>query len=225
MTTGELVVTVVTAGAGQDALSDADYREIYAEVRGFDEASGKYAVSLDEFVGLIGSVYSKAAWSKYHRDEMPLNRVMRGELRRAVGLPVLPPTVGEAVAGVDADATVVQVGDDDLVRRVVLVGGDAPVTVHWNGDVRAWVSAGCSPGKTRTVAEFLGLVTPVTRSRRGVFVAVSVFDRVNALRRSQGLSWAQVFAAAESALGGHGESVADGAGEDGVGVKGGSVLG
>lgn len=225
MTTGELVVTVVTELAGQDSLSDADYREIYAEVRGFDEASGKYAVSLDEFVGLIGSVYSKAAWSKYHRGEMELNRTMRSELRRAVGLPVLPPTVGEAVAGVDEDALVVRVGEG-TPDRVVMVAGHEPVLVAVNGTVSAWRGDSWRQGDEETDGSVrAGGVTAVTRSRRGVFVAVSVFDRVNALRRSQGLSWAQVLEAAESALGGHGVSVADGAGEDGVGAKGGTVLG
>lgn len=228
MTTGmgtELGVTVVTANAGQDSLTDADYREIYDEVRGFDAESGKYRVSLEVFVGLVQSEFTRAAWSNYHLGKMRLNRTMRSELRRAVGLPALPPSVAEAVAGVDEDATVVRVGDDDLVRRVVLVASGAPVTVRWNGAAAAWVGEETSPGKTKTAAELLQLVTPVTRARKGVFVPTGVFDRVNAVRQRRGLSWAQVLEAAEAALAGHGSSVVDAADADAVGAEVGQVLG
>lgn len=219
-------VTVVTANAGQDGLTDADYREIYDEVRGFDAATGKYAVSLDEFVALVGSAYSKAAWSKYHRGELGLNRVMRSELRRAVGLPVLPLTVGEAVAGVDEDATVVRVGDAaggaDLVRRVVLLAGSEPVTVSWNGTVSAWAGTVTTQDLPAPVMRH---VTPVTRQRKGVFVPAGVFDRVNARRIACGLSWAEVLEAAEGALAAHDVSVADGAAGGMVGADVGQVTG
>lgn len=215
MTTGarRLPVTLVTENAGQDGLSGADYREIYDEVRGFDAATGKYAVSLDDFVVMVRSAFSKAAWSKYHRGELELNRVMRNELRAAVGLPLLPPSVAEVVAGVDVDAQVVRVGDE-LVRRVVLVGTAQAVTVACNGAVQAWVVEGGQASR----------VTRVTRGRKAVFVAARLFDRVNALRLSAGLSWADVLVAAERALTGHASSVADGAQAGGVGAAVGVVL-
>lgn len=197
--TGEtqgLPVTVVTADASQDRLGEQDYREIYDEVRGFDEATGKYGVSLDAFVELAHSEYSKAAWSKYHRGELELNRTMRNELRGAVGMTLLPPTIAEATASVDADATVVQVGGD-TVRRVVMLGMDEPVTVHWNGTVSAWVG---TAGNTESGNASDSRVTGVTRDRKAVFVPARLFDRVNALRKESGLSWGEVLEAAEAAL-------------------------
>ncbi len=192
-----LSVRVLTRDASVDALSDTDYREIYDEVRGFDAVTGRYAVSLDEFVGLVGSQFSKAAWSKYHRGELELNRTMRSELRAAVGMPVLPPTVVEAVQGVDPDAEVVQVGDD-LVRRVVLVGTGERVTLVCNGTVE--VARG--EGRGAEDAAPGSRVTAVTRDRKGVFVPAPVFERVNALRRASGLSWVEVLEAAEKVLAG-----------------------
>lgn len=197
--TGEiqgLPVTVVTADAGQDRLGEQDYREIYDEVRALDEATGKYGVSLDAFVELVHSEYSKAAWSKYHRAELELNRTMRNELRGAVGMALLPLTIAEATAGVDADATVVQVGGD-TVRRVVMLGVNDAVTVHWNGTVSAWT--GCQGDKVTGDAGS-HRVTGVTRDRKAVFVPARLFDRVNALRRESGLSWGEVLEAAEAAL-------------------------
>lgn len=193
-----LSVRVLTRDASVDALGDTDYREIYDEVRGFDAQTGRYAVSLDEFVGLVGSQFSKAAWSKYHRGELELNRTMRSELRRAVGLDALPLTVADAVAGVDPDAEVVQVGED-VVRRVVLVGTGEVVTLVCNGSVA--VERG-SRGEGETAAAPGSRVTGVTRDRKGVFVPAPVFERVNALRRASGLSWVEVLEAAEKVLAG-----------------------
>ena len=231
MTGKALAVTMVTAHAGQDALSGEDYREIYDEVRGLDEATGKYGVSLDEFVALVGSAFTKAAWSKYHRGELALNRVMRNELRGAVGLGLLPATVAEAVAGVDADALVVQVGAG-TPDRVVMVAGGEPVVVAVNGSVAAWsgeigdwrLEIGdweSEGGKTTGRA---GGVTAVTRARKGVFVATGVFDRVNAVRQRCGLSWAEVLEAAERALAGHAVSVAEAGAGGAVGAPVGQVL-
>lgn len=190
-----LSVRVLTRDASVDVLGDADYREIYDEVRGFDAVSGRYGVSLDEFVTLVASQFSKAAWSKYHRGELELNRTMRSELRRAVGMPVLPLTVVDAVAGVDPDAEVVQVGED-VVRRVVLVGTGEVVTLVCNGSVAAERG---SRGEGERRAPGSG-VTGVTRDRKGVFVPAPVFERVNALRRAVGISWVEVLEAAEKVL-------------------------
>ena len=192
-----LPVTVLTRDASVDALSETDYREIYDEVRGFDAVSGRYGVSLDEFVGLVGSQFSKAAWSKYHRGELELNRTMRSELRRAVGLDALPPTVVEAMDGVDPDAVVVRVGAD-LVRRVVLVGTEGTVSLLCNGTVSAeWGEGRGARGEEETPDR---RVTGVTRDRKGVFVPAQVFERVNALRRYLGASWVEVLEAAEVQL-------------------------
>ena len=72
-----------------------------------------YRMSLDAFVAAVQSAFSKALWSKYHNGQAPLNRTMRNELRTAVGLPLLPPTVAAVMQGVDSNALVVQGGNGD----------------------------------------------------------------------------------------------------------------
>ena len=57
-------VTLVTRDATLDDLSTQDYRDIYDELREKDDRNGSYAVSLDKFVTLVSSQYSKAQWSK-----------------------------------------------------------------------------------------------------------------------------------------------------------------
>lgn len=83
----EIPVTTVTRNADVDDLTDADYRDIYDEVRQLDSDTGNYAISLDKFVALAQSIYSKALWSKYHNGMVELNRTMRSELRSAWGWP------------------------------------------------------------------------------------------------------------------------------------------
>lgn len=153
-------VTLVTARAAQDALSEVDYRDIYEELRALDAETGVYAVALDRFVVLVGSRFSKASWSKYHRGEMVLNRTMRNELRRAVGLDELPMTVEEAVAaGADPDAEVWRVGGAGATR-VVLVAATEPVGLYLNGTVQLLRGEAVA---TTTVDH----VTAVTARRRG----------------------------------------------------------
>ena len=99
-------VTLITRDATLDDLSAADYKDVYDELRGRDPVTGAYAVSLDKFVTMVTSAYSKAQWSKYHNGEATLTRTMRNELRRAVGLAPLPPTVADATAAASPDAAV-----------------------------------------------------------------------------------------------------------------------
>ncbi len=146
-------VTRITCDATLDDLSLSDYRDIYDEVRLRDPVTGAYTVSLDKFVTLVTSAYSKAQWSKYHNGEATLTRTMRSELRRAVGLVPLPPTVAEATATASPDAAVWQVGDG-AADHVIMVAGCDPITLHVNGAV--------SIATTPT----LPLVTPVTSGRK-----------------------------------------------------------
>jgi len=67
-------------------------------------------MSLDKLVALIGSEYSKAQWSKYERGHAPLTVTMRNELRRAVGMNQLPPSVPTALADVDPNGIVYKAG-------------------------------------------------------------------------------------------------------------------
>jgi len=125
----------LTIHASQDNLTDEDYLDIYNEVRKQDPTDkDSYAVSLAQFITASGSQYSKAAWSKYHRGELDLNRTMRSELRRAVGLDPLPPTLHEIMDDVHPDAEVVRMGNEP-VNRVILTGVTGRLSLSLNGSV------------------------------------------------------------------------------------------
>jgi len=127
-------VTLVTRDATLDDLSTQDYRDIYDELRERDDRNNSYAVSLDKFVTLVSSQYSKAQWSKYHNGETTLTRAMRNELRRCVGVKLLPPTVAEATANASPDAAVWSIGDGPA-EHVIMVTTPEPITLHVNGAV------------------------------------------------------------------------------------------
>jgi len=178
--------TLLTANAARDVLSEADYRDIYEELRGFDAATGRYAVALDGFVEMIQSAYSKASWSKYHRGELALNRTMRGELRRVVGLAALPLTVGEAVGTASPDAEVWQIGEG-TAGRVLLVSTPSAVRVTLNGRVEVEALTGHENSPVTDV------VTVVTARRRRCAVSVpeGLFAELNGARQAAGLGWTE----------------------------------
>ncbi len=118
---------LLTKDATLDDLSAGDYRDMYDELRG--------KMSLDKLVDLLHSQYSKAQWHKYEHGGMTLTRTMRNELRAALRLPLLPPTVAEVTAQASPDAAVWSVGEG-VPEHVILVSG-APVTLHVNGSVQA----------------------------------------------------------------------------------------
>lgn len=167
----DLPVTQVTENATRDDLSDSDYRDIYEELR--------RNRSLDAFCALVSSQYSKGWWSRYEHDDMKITRPARNELRRGVGLPQLPLTTEEAIHLADPDARVYRVGSE-TPRRVVLIGASGPVALRCD-----------ESGVTATIAA--PRVRPVTRPRINVTVPQGIFSRLNGLRASIGLSWAQVF--------------------------------
>lgn len=185
-------VRTLTRNAGHDDLTADDYREIYQEMRQHDAETDRYGISLDAFVELIASEFSKALWSKYHTGKSDLNRTMRNELRTAVGLPPLPPTVTDVTAAVDVNAHIVQIGDHRLVDRVILAStaGD-PIVISLNGEIRI-VSPAPSPeldepGEGPAADE---PVTPVTRRQRGrISLPQAQFDRLNAKRQEIGMTW------------------------------------
>lgn len=132
-------VTLVTKDATLDDLSAGDYRDIYDELR--------QAKSLGAVVDLLHSEYSRAMWHQYERGERSLNRTMRNELRRAMGLPLLPPTVAEATAQASPDAAVWSVGEG--VPEHVIMVSETPVTLHVNGSVQAVTETRNVTGVTR----------------------------------------------------------------------------
>lgn len=122
-----LHITTITQNATSDEQTAADYREMFEELR--------EGIGLRKFVTKIESVYSFGQWSKYERGKADLTRAMRNELRRGVGLPVLPATVTEAMANVHPDAQVLQVGKEQPTR--VILASTQMMTLHLNGDVTA----------------------------------------------------------------------------------------
>jgi hypothetical protein len=192
---GDARVTLVTAGAGSaEQLSEADYREIYEELRN--------RTTLRLFAEFVESKVSFAWWSKYERGEARLDRERKAELRRAVGLPPLPVSVAEATAGVDPDARVWRVGDGAPAApaqpdRVILVGAEVavPLTLRLNGDLQ--VSFDCAPaGRSAQDADPAEecLVTGVTRPRRRVLSRAVRFspdrwERLSSLRKEAGMTW------------------------------------
>ena len=130
-------VTLVTKDATLDNLSVNDYRDIFTELR--------QNLSLDKLIGVMGSSYSKATWSKYERGELELNRTMRSELRKAVNLPALPETVADAVSHrTSPDAEVWTVGDGAFsAGKVLLINGEhQDLVLHVNGTVQAMANSG-----------------------------------------------------------------------------------
>lgn len=152
----QIPITTITRNAAVDDLADSDYRDIYDEIRQLDAAAGRYGVSLDKFVDLIASSFSKALWSKYHNGQADLNRTMRNELRTAVGLAPLPPTVTDATAAhLDPNAEVVAIGTGPG-NRCLIIAEAQPLSISVNGCITAQPAA----------APHSDAVTDVTRSRK-----------------------------------------------------------
>lgn len=137
-----MTVTKVTADATLDDLSAADYMDIYLELR--------QTTSLDKFIAIIGSTYTKAVWSRYERGDYKLNRQMRDELRSAMPhlFSPLPLTVADAVArNTSPDAAVWMVGDG-VAEHVILVAGHESMTLHVNGSVTEVPKVPCNTSNT-----------------------------------------------------------------------------
>ena len=186
-------ISLITRDATLDDLSAADYRDIYDELRGRDPVTGSYAVSLDKFVTLVTSQYSKAQWSKYHNGEATLTRTMRSELRRAVGLKPLPPTVAEATATASPDAAVWQVGDGPA-DHVIMVTGHEPMTLHVNGAVSVASHAPNVPQNAH--------VTEVTRTgpHRRHYARPTATEAQDKRRAAVGATWRTIIELGLSAL-------------------------
>lgn len=120
-------VTLVTANAEVDDLTDADYREIFEELR--------QGAGLRAFVDKIESAYSHATWGKWERGDLRINREMQNELRQAIGKQRRSLTVLESMHNVDPNAQVWQVGDDPTVHRVIKLATALPVDISSNGTV------------------------------------------------------------------------------------------
>lgn len=176
----EPAVTQVTANAeSADELSEADYRDIFREIR--------EKMSLREFVEVIESQYSIAWWGKYEHEKVTLTRTGKGELRRAVKLAKLPLTVTEVTAAVDPDARVWQVGDGQP-DRVVLVGRELhePVLLRLNGNLQV-VAEADEPAEGGAVT---ALTTPrMRRPTKAIRLSPERWERLQMLRKKYNMTW------------------------------------
>lgn len=178
-------VTLVTRDATLDDLSMQDYRDIYDELRERDDRNNSYAVSLDKFVTLVSSQYSKAQWSKYHNGETTLTRAMRNELRRCVGLKPLPPTVAEATATASPDAAVWSIGDGPA-EHVIMVTASEPLTLHVNGAVSVADYAAGMPCNTGYNGQ------GATKSPQRYRTRPTASEAQNKRREALGVKWAEI---------------------------------
>ncbi len=117
---------LITQDATLDDLSLNDYRDMVQELR--------QSMSLDKMIAALGSEFSKPLWADVEKGIKLPNRKQRNELRRLFNMPMLPPTVADAVSVASPDASVWMVGEG-VPDTVVMVAGHEPVTLHVNGSV------------------------------------------------------------------------------------------
>jgi len=183
------VVSLVTALAEAGDLSADEYRAIYDQV-----AAGR---SLRNVELALRSGVTFGWWAKYAAGEKVLDRERKNELRTWAGLPLLPPSVSEAVAaGAHPDAAVYQVGASPA-SRVVLVGADVPaVSLRLNGACTV-VSDGPAlearqPACTGRYSRKPGGTIHLTRG---------TWERLNTRRLRAGQSWDEFLAVLEESDG------------------------
>ena len=113
---------------------------------------------------------------------------MRNELRALVGLPLLPPTIAEAISVASPDAEVLRIGEE-TPDRLIMVGlpSETAVTIRANGSVTALIE------KER--------VTSVTSPPVGrIKIRRELFDRLNHRRAALGLSWEELIGRLEELI-------------------------
>jgi len=119
---------------------------------------------------------------------MTLPWARRNELRRAVGLPELPPEPGAvlATATVDPDARVWQVGQG-AADHVVMVGQDVhePMLLRLNGDLGVCLVDNPSSGSPVT-----SRTAPQVRSKRAsIHLSVALAERLSEARKTANMTW------------------------------------
>jgi hypothetical protein len=176
------VTLVTSADRRADNLSEQDYRDIYAELR--------ERRSLADFIAFTQSVVSRAWWSQYEARAKQLDWQRKNELRRAVGLPDLAPSVGATLLQVSADATVWRVGEG-AADTVIFVTPELPsgALLSVNGEVHIARPVATADGAEADVTP----VTPASRARRvsAAIGGLRIETRAahDARRRAAGLTW------------------------------------
>jgi hypothetical protein len=114
-------VRVLTENASFDNLAQADYWQMYQELRG--------DMSLSKFAEKMGEYPSKAEWSRWDRGEVEARRGIRNALRKAKGLPALPETVADTIAQhAHPDSRVLFLGDGEVGDDIIIIGDMASFT-------------------------------------------------------------------------------------------------
>jgi hypothetical protein len=109
---------ILTANSTQDEYTDLQYRDMYEQLR---SPEGQ-RLSSRAFVRHINSSLSHAMWEKYDKNPSTLTRRMKNELRTAMQLPLLPPTIEEVLSGIDPDATVMVLDETESSLELVVIG-------------------------------------------------------------------------------------------------------
>lgn len=166
-------ISRITANAASaDELSDTDYHDIYQEV-----AEGRTTRAA---AALLGE-YSDSWWMQFGRGDKPLNRRAKIALRRAVGLPELPPLIIEAIADADPNAAVYRVGSAPA-DAVLLIGPDAHgICISVNGTCEI---VAAEPPVT---ANATGVARP--RNRHTVSLPSSIYLRLDSARKAARMTW------------------------------------
>ena len=172
-------ITVVTdAQSRTDDLTDQDYRDIYTELR--------EKLSLRQFIAQLDSKASPSWWSQYEAGGKELNWERKNELRHAVGLRLLAPSVILACAD-SSEATVYQIGTG-ASNRIVKITQNAPeaLNLHINGSLMAFDNN--------------ARVTPVTLAGNGIVrrgrncvgiggLRLATRQSLDAKRQALGMTW------------------------------------
>lgn len=122
----------LTRNAGVDSLSDQDYMDILEELL--------QTHTLRELVVVLKSQYSFGHWASMRKRERAILRPAKNELRVAMRLPPLPPTIAEAMAIVDENAEVYRTGQEtpnrvhlyNLAESAAHEHGQAVAPDTWN---------------------------------------------------------------------------------------------
>lgn len=164
-----------------DDLPETWYRECYRRLRR-DRTLRELAAMLGE----RGCPWSIAAWSKYERRLLRLNRQARNALRLTRGLPELPPTPAEVV-------------EREGVRQVIQVSPEPDTAVLVGLEVH-WVTVGQNGRDRGPECPVEICVTQVTASRRGrkprtgITVCRELGERLKGLKTARGQTWEQLLA-------------------------------
>jgi len=191
------MIEQVTINASQaaDDYTDEDYWNIYCELRNYDPQSRKYGLTATQLIDRLRSKFDRAMWSNYQysyerslsdpSERIRLTRPMKSELRAAINVAPLVPTVAEAVGAADPDSEVLKIGPG-TAQHVIMIGEQCPGILirFYEGDIRA---------------RPLGATSGATQGRRRLVRPVASKEQ-EAARMALGLPWKRIIDAGLESL-------------------------